>query len=168
MSTTPNAAQEVKCPNPTCNELNPAGNGFCDYCGQKMSGVAQVASALPSSPALPTAPAQSASVDGYVAPTVMSIVAPSMGLKQDEPIKAESTIGRAGTGATLEINHPTVTSTPFAVVEENGEVFVEDRGSSNGTYVMLIVRKDVPGRNRIRVNKGDMILAGEGVRVIFG
>jgi pSer/pThr/pTyr-binding forkhead associated (FHA) protein len=72
------------------------------------------------------------------------------------PLGDELSIGRDGT-CSLVLESKKVSRSHARVFEENGIWFVEDRGSSNGTYVN---EREIPPRMAVRLRHGDQIQVG--------
>jgi len=163
--------EEIKCPN--CGEMNDKNERFCASCGSKLDAQPAASQAQPDdSSNQPAAPAPqptpppaattaSATANGNSRQFVMkSNPAVSFALSPGE----SRTVGRTGSGAEVEIDDSSVTSTPFTVaMDDNGAVTVTDNGSSQGTRVVKLLRNDVPERKSIDVDKGDAIVAGKGL-----
>jgi pSer/pThr/pTyr-binding forkhead associated (FHA) protein len=87
-------------------------------------------------------------------PTQMTMVEPATRRGQVVPLAAEMTIGRAG-GCTVSIPDDTFASQIHArVFSRDGQIWVEDLGSTNGTYV-----------NRARVAAATAVHRGDQVQI---
>ena len=67
-------------------------------------------------------------------------------------LRLPMTIGR-GNKADLMISHPTVSREHCRLFEKNGELVVQDNGSSNGTFVQI--------RGEAEVFEGDQFRVGQ-------
>lgn len=70
--------------------------------------------------------------------------------------KPFQTIGRTPDND-IVVAHPQVSSRHAVLVKEQGQVFIEDRGSANGTYVR---GQRIPANRRIPVSHGERIFVG--------
>ena len=114
------------------------------------------ASALPplAPPASPAAPAR-ASANGAVGPEKLVAIAPETVKGQEFALGSEVTVGRAGGCAVLLPDDTFVSQLHARVFRRDGDLFVEDLGSTNGTFVN---GKKVTAP--VSVRKGDRIQFG--------
>jgi FHA domain len=116
--------------------------------GREMRG-----SPAPARVAAPAAPARAARKGWRVV-----VVEPDSERGRDQWIEGEATIGRGG-GCTISLPADTFVSQVHArVVERDGQLFVEDLGSTNGTFLN---GKQVAKTARLR--KGDQVQIGSTV-----
>jgi hypothetical protein len=116
--------------------------------GREMRG-----SPAPARVAAPAAPARAARKGWRVV-----VVEPDSERGRDQWIEGEATIGRGG-GCTISLPADTFVSQVHArVVERDGQLFVEDLGSTNGTFLN---GKQVARTARLR--KGDQVQIGSTV-----
>lgn len=76
-------------------------------------------------------------------------------LSDSYPVEAELTLGRQKDNV-IQIKDPYISKHHFRIVKDEEEFFLEDLGSSNGTYLNGEKVLDVT-----RIRKGDMVKVGE-------
>ncbi|WP_409228877.1 FHA domain-containing protein [Gudongella sp. SC589] len=76
-------------------------------------------------------------------------------LSDSYPVEAELTLGRQKDN-TIQIKDPYISKRHFRIIKDEEEFFLEDLGSSNGTYLNGEKIHDV-----VRIGKGDIIKVGE-------
>lgn len=81
-------------------------------------------------------------------------------LSDSYPVEGQLTLGRQKEN-TIQIKDPYVSKKHFIIVKDEGEFFLEDLGSSNGTFLNGEKISDVT-----RIKKGDIIRVGE-IEFIF-
>jgi predicted Zn-ribbon and HTH transcriptional regulator len=176
-----NKKEEKKMPGVKCSKCgydkNPVGDRFCSDCGAELKEEAQV---LPAGPVAPTAPpvqkqgatAPVASSSGKtVVPKAKLVVKRNGRVGTEFPIDQESvSIGRwdADSGSFAEIDlskddaDKYVSRKHARIFLKDGQYFIEDSGSVNGTYVNKGPRL-VPGNPQKLQNNDEVIIA----RTIF-
>jgi hypothetical protein len=119
-------------------------------------GAARAAAAGPKAPAATTPPPPRRRARG--APTHLVALAPEARQGTSYPIGAEVTVGRAG-GCAISLPEDTFVSSLHArVYAADGQVMVEDLGSTNGTFVnQARVTSTMP------LGKGDRLKVGSTV-----
>jgi hypothetical protein len=92
---------------------------------------------------------------GLVGPEKLVVVSPSERKGMEFPLRDEVTVGRAGGCAILLTDDTFVSQLHARVFRRDGDLFVEDLGSTNGTYLN---QKKVTAPVSIR--KGDKVQFG--------
>jgi pSer/pThr/pTyr-binding forkhead associated (FHA) protein len=109
--------------------------------------------ALPSPPETP-GPAHPQTT-GKVGPEKLVVLSPTERKGMEFPLRDEVTVGRAGGCAVLLADDTFVSQLHARVFRRDGDLYVEDLGSTNGTYLN---RKKVTAPVPIR--KGDKVQFG--------
>jgi serine/threonine-protein kinase len=147
----------LKCPNPDCGHDNPDGLQLCDECGTKLEATAAVATAE-----RPREPGRAAR------PSKLTITRGGT-VGKDFPLEAngETHIGRwdPDGGAFPEVDltsddpEAKISRKHARIFVQDGEYYIEDLGSLNGTYVNRGPRL-LPGSPQI-VKEGDEVVMGK-------
>jgi pSer/pThr/pTyr-binding forkhead associated (FHA) protein len=101
--------------------------------------------------------AQSARKAAKAAPTVLRVVEPDAQRGRSFPLSDELTVGRAA-GCQVTVDDTYVSQLHARVFARDGQLFVEDLGSTNGTYLN---RKKVGGP--VVMHRGDRLQVGNTV-----
>lgn len=109
----------------------------------------------PPAAAEPTAPVAQPQSSGAIGPERLVVVSPAERKGTEFPLRDEVTVGRAGGCGVLLAEDTFVSQLHARVFRRDGEMFVEDLGSTNGTYLN---KKKVGAPVAIR--KGDKIQFG--------
>ncbi|MEZ5137550.1 MAG: FHA domain-containing protein [Acidimicrobiales bacterium] len=131
-------------------------SGCCGRCGPRSAPPKPVlATAAPASPR--QAARQARKIERQAAPVQLAIVAPPELRGRTFPLGDEVTVGRAaGCGVTLDDTY--ASQLHARVFSREGQLFVEDLGSTNGTYLN---RQKVQGPQAMR--RGDRLQVGNTV-----
>jgi pSer/pThr/pTyr-binding forkhead associated (FHA) protein len=113
--------------------------------------------AAPTPAAAPVASGRRARKTAGAAPLRLKVLEPTSMKGQIADLTDEVTIGRAST-CTLTIEDTFISQLHARVFFDNGQVFVEDLGSTNGTFLN---RKKVTSATPVR--RGDRIQAGKAI-----
>lgn len=158
---------KIKCPNPDCGFENKEGEQFCVQCGSDLTGVAQAQEPAVSA-GLPSAEAAQPEVSAKPVVGGAKLVVKRTGRVGHEfPIGQESiNIGRwdADSGAFPEIdlseddpgNH--VSRRHARIFMKEDEYYIEDVGSTNGTFVNKGPRLNPASLQKLQ--NGDEIIIG--------
>lgn len=131
----------------TCGEFTDAGDAFCSVCGSRVDAGTGVSETQGAGPA---APATAEGADFY-----LEVVA---GREKDRvfPLRGEEvTIGRSTENEIILETDGYVSGHHTRLIQEGGAWYVEDMGSTNGTFLKL--------RGRFRLGLDDEIKVGQSI-----
>ena len=142
---------------PACKHPNPPGSAFCDNCGAALQAASAPAPVVPpmSFPTTPVQPPQP------VIPTIQKVLVLPDGTEL--PVDAKKSFGRVDF-AKQAADPMWVSRKHFTVFEENGEFYIQDDGSANGTKLN---GKEIRQAGKQQLKNGDEIVVGDALKVIF-
>ena len=142
---------------PACKHVNPPGSAFCDNCGAALQSAPAPAPVAPPVQ-FPTTPAPPAPP---VIPKIQKVLVLPDGAEL--ALDAKKTFGRVDFAR--QASDPMwVSRAHFTIFEENGENFIQDDGSSNGTKLN---GKEIKQTGKQQLKSGDEIIVGDALKVIF-
>jgi len=161
----------IKCP--ACGHEEPEGTQYCGECGQDMLGAPATPSPQPAvqtpvqTPGAPAAPVQVQPQAAAQVAAKAKLLLKRFGASTGEeiPIMGDVLIGRSDpdTGAFVDIDLSSLPEASFVsrkhakIYQKEGQWYIEDMGSTNGTYVNRGPRLTAPQP----LKDGDEILIGK-------
>jgi len=140
---------ELKCPRRDCGRTNPAVNAFCYYCGEPLGDWQRILRQPHTYP--PASPVRA-----------------SLKLPDNRELSLDIQarwIGRDDLNGIVSENGVKYVSRRHLVISfENGQYYVEDQDSANGTRLN---GAEIRGKGKFELNNGDLIEVAEVITLIF-
>jgi len=140
---------EVKCPRRNCGRINPAANAFCYYCGALLGEWVKIGpEPRTSSPAHPVRARLKLPGNGEI-----SLATEARWLGLDDL-----------NGLVPEHNLKYISRQHLIIRFENGQYYVEDQNSTNGTRLN---GTEIKGKGKYRLDNGDQIAVADVITLTF-
>jgi hypothetical protein len=148
-ATTP-MTSEVKCPRRDCSRINPAGNAFCYYCGAVLGEWLKIGTE----------------------PGTLSPVPPPVRARLKLPDNREISLDKLAkwlgwddlNGLVPEDSLNYISRQHLIIWFENGQYYVEDQNSTNGTRLN---GTEIKGKGKYKLNNGDLIEVADVIAFSF-